>query len=120
MAQQPLTAWQKLRVQAAAGLPIKVGAEMLRAIAKAGEQLDVMVEMNGRLLEQRGELLEYRADLQDALRRALKTVEQHLPLLAAADRLIDSNARLRHKLLIWQIIAVLLGACWLADMAGLI
>ena len=94
--QQPLTAWQKLRVQAAAGLPVKVDAEMLRAIAKAGEHLEMMVEMNGELLKQRQ------------------------PMLAGVERLIASSARLRRALLIWQIIAVLLGAGWLADMAGLI
>lgn len=90
---------------------------MLRAIAKAGEQLEAVIEMNGELLKQRDDL---RSALLVALKRNLDLIEQRQPLLASADHLITSSARLRRALLIWRIVAVLLAAGWLADMAGLI
>lgn len=114
---KPLTAWQKLRVQATAGLPVKVTPDDLRLFANVGEYLDQMIDQNVKLLQDRQALMDANGDL---LRRIF-AAERAVALTSVAnEELIKSNAKLGGALLLWQVIALcalavliaVVGAVW--------
>lgn len=123
-APQPLTAWQKLRVTATAGLPVTITPDGLRVIVKVGENLDRMIDQNAKLLRDRRAVMDANGDL---LRRLVAAEKARADLemsgkrmLDSADELIAFSAKLRGSLLLWRVIALcalavliaVVGAAW--------
>ncbi len=109
-APQPLTAWQRLRVTATAGLPVTIMPDDLRVIAKVGEHLDQMIDQKAKLLQDRQAMMDTNGDL---LRRLVAAEKARADLetsgkrmLDSADELIAFSAKLRGSLLLWRVIAL--------------
>ena len=109
-APQPLTAWQKLRVTATAGLPVTITPDDLRVIAKVGDHLDLMTDQNAKLVQGANALMDTNGDL---LRRLVAAEKASVDLEASGKRMLDSadeliafSAKLRGSLLLWRVIAL--------------